>query len=273
VIEDGALRMGLTHVAKLRTATVVPILEARAGAMDKKFTSLADFMTRTGVHQEVLDYLSAAGALDSFDELAVRGKAGVYSATDSDAAVGHNSVAGTLVADRRHLRWESGLRYRPRGEKKGGVRQLALDMPVEQDMVALPKESDWDRMIGEYSATGVYPEGHLMMKVRPHLPENVIRSDEVRNYANGDRISVAGLVIRRQKPNGKTVFITLEDEFGLSPLIIWPTVYQRFKLQIKEPLLLATGTISRREGTMNIVVETIRPISESIPQYHSRDWG
>ncbi|MCH8115425.1 MAG: hypothetical protein IIB25_08105, partial [Chloroflexi bacterium] len=177
------------------------------------------------------------------------------------------------LADRRHLRWESGLRYRPRGEKKDGSRQLAFEMPVEQDMVALPEESSWDRMIGEYSATGVHPEGHLMMKVRPHLPKSVIRSDEVRNHANGDRISVAGLVIRRQKPNGKTVFITLEDEFGHSPLIIWPAVYQRFKLDIKEPLLLATGTISRREGTMNIVVETIKPIPESIPQYHSRDWG
>jgi len=177
------------------------------------------------------------------------------------------------LADRRHLRWESGLRYRPRGEKKDGTRQLAFEMPVEQDMVALPEESEWDRMIGEYSATGVHPEGHLMMQVRPHLPPSVIRSDKVRNHANGDRISVAGLVIRRQKPNGKTVFITLEDEFGHSPLIIWPAVYQRFKLDIKEPLLLATGTISRREGTMNIVVETIKPIPESIPEFHSKDWG
>ena len=274
VIEDGALRMGLTHVAKLRDATAVPILEARDGA--GVFTSLADFMTRTGTQQEVLDYLSAAGALDSFDELAVvKERAGVYSGSSSDsgAGPGPNPDAGTPVADRRHLRWESGLRYRPRGEKKDGSRQLAFEMPVEQDMVALPEESEWDRMIGEYSATGVHPEGHLMMQVRPHLPPNVIRSDEVRNHANGDRISVAGLVIRRQKPNGKTVFITLEDEFGHSPLIIWPAVYQRFKLDIKEPLLLATGTISRREGTMNIVVETIKPIPESIPQYHSRDWG
>ena len=81
------------------------------------------------------------------------------------------------------------------------------------------------------------------------------------------------LARRRQKPNGKTVFLTLEDEFGHSPLIVWPTMYQRFKLEIKESLLLAVGTISRREGTMNIVVENITPIPESIPQFHSRDWG
>jgi len=112
-----------------------------------------------------------------------------------------------------------------------------------------------------------------MKLVRPHLPSNVIPSSEVRNYANGDRISVAGLVIRRQKPSGKTVFVTLEDEFGHSPLIVWPAVYQKLKLIIKEPLLLATGTVSRREGTMNIVVESITAIPESVPGLHSKDWG
>ena len=253
VIENGALRMGLTHVAKLNTATAVPVVKEREA--DGEFVSLANFMSRTGVQQEVLDLLSAAGALDRFDNIA-----------DPDRIP-------PTIADRRHLRWESGLRYRPRGEKKDGSRQLAFEMPVEQDMIALPDESGWDRMIGEYSATGVYPQGHMMEKIRPHLPSTVIRSEEVRNYANGDRISVAGLVIRRQKPNGKTVFITLEDEFGHSPLIVWPTMYQRFKQQIKESLLLATGTVSRREGTMNIVVENITPIEESIPQFHSRDWG
>ncbi|MBC8452836.1 MAG: error-prone DNA polymerase, partial [Chloroflexi bacterium] len=253
VIENGALRMGLTHVAKLRAATSAPIIEARD--VGGEFVSLANFMSRTGIQQEIIDILSASGALDQFDDIAD---------PDRDPPT---------IADRRHLRWESGLRYRPRGVKKDGSRQLAFEMPVEQDMVALPEESGWDRMIGEYSATGVYPQGHLMAKIRPHLPSNVIRSEEVRNCANGDRISVAGLVIRRQKPNGKTVFVTLEDEFGHSPLIVWPAMYQRFKLQIKESLLLATGTVSRREGTMNIVVENITPIPESIPEFHSKDWG
>ena len=256
IIENGALRMGLIHVAKLKSATSEPILEARAYTKEGKFTSLADFMTRTGIQQQILDYLSAAGALDCLEEPPRR--------PDLDSPV---------VADRRQLRWESGLRYRPRGEKKDGSRQMAFEIPVEQDMVALPKESDWDRMIGEYLSCGVYPEGHLMAKIRPYLPQNVKCSNEIRNYANGDRISVAGLVIRRQKPNGKTVFLTLEDEFGHSSLIIWPVVYRRLKLEIKKPLLLATGTVSRREGTMNIVVETITSISKSIPQFHSRDWG
>ena len=112
-----------------------------------------------------------------------------------------------------------------------------------------------------------------MQKIRPYLPKNVIPSEEVKNQRNGERVSVAGLVIRRQKPNGKTIFITLEDEFGHSPLIIWEPTYQQFKLQIKESLLIATGLVSRRDSTINIIVETIVPIQKSIPQLQSKDWG
>ena len=253
VIENGALRMGLTHIAHINTSTATPVIEEReAGG---KFISLANFISRTGLEQRILDLISSAGAFDRFGE-----------------AYGISSEASNIV-NRRYLRWELGLRYQPRRAKRDGARQLALELPVCQDMVKLPTESDWDRMIGEYRATGVYTQGHLMQKIRPYLPKNVIPSEEVKNQRNGERVSVAGLVIRRQKPNGKTIFITLEDEFGHSPLIIWEATYQQFKLQIKESLLIATGLVSRRDSTINIIVETIVPIQKSIPQLQSKDWG
>ena len=172
-----------------------------------------------------------------------------------------------IPADRRLLRWEVGLRYRPVG------RQLAFEMPVEQDMVALPEETDWDRMIGEYRTTGVHPDGHLMAHIRPSLPKEVVRSDRLSEYPEGARVTVAGLVIRRQRPSGKATFITLEDEFGQSPLIIWPSVYKRIRLKTTEPVLIARGAISRREGTCNIVVEDLEPIPTNAPALKTKDWG
>ena len=102
-----------------------------------------------------------------------------------------------------------------------------------------------------------------MTQIRSHLPSKVAQSNEVRNYANGEQISVAGLVIRRQRPSSKTIFLTLEDEFGHSPLLIWARDYKRLKPLIKHSLILATGNVSRREGTMNIIVQTIIPIPKS----------
>ena len=262
--ESGAIRMGLTHVGKISTSTAASILKERCTISGKRpFISLSDFISRTGVPLEILNSLSAAGALDSFDGLRIK----TTGSPNSDC----NSNTKTI--DRRLLRWESGLRHRRRGKKKDGSHQLALEMPIEQDMVALPKESDWERMIGEYATIGMYPEGHLMTQIRSHLPSKVAQSDEVRNYANGEQISVAGLVIRRQRPSSKTIFLTLEDEFGHSPLLIWARDYKRLKPLIKQSLILATGSVSRREGTMNIIVQTITPIPKSIPQFHSHDWG
>ena len=56
----------------------------------------------------------------------------------------------------------------------------------------------------------------------------------------------------------KTVFIALEDETGHIPLVVWPKVYQRYKRELASPLVLATGTVARREGSFNIVVATAK---------------
>jgi len=68
---------------------------------------------------------------------------------------------------------------------------------------------------------------------------------------------VAGLAIRRQRPLGKTVFVTLEDEFGHIPLVVWPKVYEQYRLVLRESVLIVKGEISRREGTMNVAVKHV----------------
>ena len=82
----------------------------------------------------------------------------------------------------------------------------------------------------------------------------------------------AGLVIRRQRPHRKVVFITLEDEFGHIPLMVFPQVYEANEHTFKSPFLIITGRMSRREGTHNIVVESVRPFSALEKAPGSRDW-
>jgi error-prone DNA polymerase len=139
--------------------------------------------------------------------------------------------------------------------------------------IALPLETGWDQMMGEYGPMGMHPQGHIMARLRPTLPASVARSDEISRYEEGGKVTVAGFVIRRQRPSGKATFITLEDEFGHSPLVIWPDVYKRVRLSTVAQLLIATGTVSRREGTLNIVVEDIIPIKSETPVLQTKDWG
>ena len=96
-----------------------------------------------------------------------------------------------------------------------------------------------------------------MALVRPHLGLEVLTSQDVAGLADGAEVTVAGLVIRRQRPLGKAVFVTLEDEFGHISLVVWPKVYERYRLVLREPVLIVRGEISRREGTMNIVAKHV----------------
>ena len=167
---------------------------------------------------------------------------------------------------RRATLWEVGLRYRPVGY------QMALPFPVEQDMAQLPTQSPWDVMLEEYRTLGLHPSGHFMAMLRPYLGEEVLSSQDIVDLEDGMEVTVSGLVIRRQRPLAKAVFITLEDEFGHVPLVVWPKVYQRYRLAIREPVLVVRGEISRREGTMNIAAHHVVGAHEMRNMPKAKSW-
>jgi error-prone DNA polymerase len=143
---------------------------------------------------------------------------------------------------------------------------------VEQDLALLPSLTPWEVMEQEYRTLGLFPSGHIMGKLRPYLPSQVLTSRELPDLVEGEWVTVAGLVIRRQHPLGRAVFMTLEDEYGHIPLLVWPKVYERLRLVLREPLLLARGIVSRQDGTMNIVVQQARRINGLKGLPRAKDW-
>jgi error-prone DNA polymerase len=172
----------------------------------------------------------------------------------------------SLESNRRKVKWEIGLRYRPINT------QLPLPLPVKQDLVELANPDSWERMKDEYNVLSLFPAGHVMSSLRSRFPDYMCCSKDIIRLKDGAEITTAGLVIRRQRPLGKVVFITLEDEFGHIPLMVFPQVYERQEHKFKSPFLIIKGTVSRREGTCNVVVNQVRSFNalEKIPQ--SKDW-
>ncbi len=234
-IEGDALLLGLLGVKGLGESGAGAVLQARRSR--GPFGSLADAMTRTGLRREALEGLVMSGAFDS------------------------------LVPDRRSALWEVGLRYRPAGS------QLALPLPVDQDMADLPPLGGWEAMLAEYRTMGLHPSGHFMAYLRPHVGPEVLPSDQAVEMDEGAPVTVAGLVIRRQHPSAKAVFITLEDEFGHVPLIVWPDVFERYRVVIREPVLKVRGVVSRREGSMNVVASHIESMEAPYPLPKAKNWG
>jgi error-prone DNA polymerase len=89
---------------------------------------------------------------------------------------------------------------------------------------------------------------------------------------NGALLTAAGLVIRRQRPHGKVVFITLEDEFGHIPCMVFSKVYERYEHTFRSAFLTVKGRLTRREGTCNVVINEAEAFSALEKAPTSKNW-
>ena len=97
----------------------------------------------------------------------------------------------------------------------------------------------------------------------PHPPA-CLPHDQLDIPRNGARIAVAGLVLVRQRPGTAkgVIFITLEDETGISNIIVWRKMYERFRRAvIAGRALKVTGRVQREGGVTHIIAEEIEDIS------------
>lgn len=80
----------------------------------------------------------------------------------------------------------------------------------------------------------------------------------------GARVTVAGLVILRQRPGTAkgVIFITLEDETGIVNVIVWRALYERFRRAvIAGRMLRVTGRVQRQSGVTHVIAEEVEDIS------------
>jgi len=235
-IHNESLLLGLLNVLEMGQALASQVVREREER--GPYSSLAAAMQRTGLPRRILENLADAGAFDVFDP------------------------------DRRRVKWEIGLRYQPNHH------QLSLPLPVEPDIIALSPETSWEALVGEYHTLALSPQTNVMAELRHSLPARLKTSRDLVSLKDGDRVEVAGVVIRRQcpwTPSG-VVFFTLEDEYGHIPLVLWQDVYQKYRQVAKEALLTASGQISRRDGTLNVVVSRLRKVRIDAPTLKAKEW-
>ena len=95
-------------------------------------------------------------------------------------------------------------------------------------------------------------------------PPAAIPHDMLDLPPNGARITVAGLVLVRQRPgtaNG-VIFITLEDETTTCNVIVWRKLYETYRRAvISGRMLRITGHIQREGAVCHVIAEIIEDIS------------
>ncbi|MCX6022739.1 MAG: error-prone DNA polymerase, partial [Chloroflexi bacterium] len=136
--------------------------------------------------------------------------------------------------------------------------------------------TDWEKMAADYAVLGMSPKEHPMRFLRPGLPRGVRSSREVADAPDGIRVTTAGLVACRQRPGTAQgfLFVTLEDEFGLTNVIVRPDLYAKARVILRsEPFLIMTGKLQRKEGVVNVLAEAVsvvpKPVALVAPMAHS----
>ncbi|MEM6823752.1 MAG: OB-fold nucleic acid binding domain-containing protein [Pseudomonadota bacterium] len=95
-------------------------------------------------------------------------------------------------------------------------------------------------------------------------PPSCIPHNRLAEVPPGARVAVAGLVLVRQRPGTAkgVIFVTLEDETGVSNVVVWRAIYERFRRAvIAGRCLKVTGRLQREAGITHIVAEDIEDIS------------
>ncbi len=95
-------------------------------------------------------------------------------------------------------------------------------------------------------------------------PPSCLPHDQLDVPPNGARIAVAGLVLVRQRPGTAkgVIFITLEDETGISNVIVWRKMYEKFRRAvISGRALKVTGRVQRESAVTHVIAEQIEDIS------------
>lgn len=139
---------------------------------------------------------------------------------------------------------------------------------VNEVAVRLKKMTAGHEVVEDYSHVGLTLRQHPVSFLREELREGkVLTCAEANTFADKRRIKTAGLVLVRQRPGSAkgVMFITIEDETGVSNLVIWPSVYERNRRIIHAShMLLIEGKVQREGQVVLLVVDKLTDLSDRL---------
>ena len=90
------------------------------------------------------------------------------------------------------------------------------------------------------------------------------RSDGLPGVKSGERVTVAGLVLVRQRPGTAkgVIFMTLEDEAGVANVIVWPKAFERLRAIVLGARFVAvTGKLQNEMGVIHIIADRMQDLT------------
>ena len=133
----------------------------------------------------------------------------------------------------------------------------------EEPTVVLPEMAIGEEVVEDYSSLRLTLRRHPVDLLRPKL-SGAVQAASLLEAANGARISVAGLVLARQRPGTAkgVIFMTLEDETGTANIIVWPKTFERFRrIVLSARLMRVTGKLQREGIVTHLIADRLEDLS------------
>ncbi|MBB5515514.1 error-prone DNA polymerase [Rubricella aquisinus] len=227
-----AVQLGLRQVDGVREDGIARLLAGR----DAPYEDLKDLKTRARLDAGSLRKLAAADAFRS------------------------------IGLDRRAALWEStALRDAPDLPlfTQTGTRDEGAEARVP-----LPQMPTCEHVVADYQTLRLSLKAHPLSFLRRSMAaQGLISTDTLSRTHNGEHVTLAGIVLVRQRPGSAkgVCFITIEDEQGVANLVVWPKVMEAYRPVIMQArLILVRGRVQRDADIIHVVAHHLEDRTDAL---------
>jgi error-prone DNA polymerase len=225
-----AVRLGLRQIVGVKEEDMRRLVERRGQGYD----SVRDLWLRSALTPAALEKLADA---DAFRSLGLDRRQALWAVRGLDR-VGDQDDLPLFIS-------------RPAREAEPDARLAPMPLGAH--------------VVEDYRRLSLSLKAHPTSFMRARLSaRGVLRSDALASVKNNERVTVAGLVLVRQRPGTAkgVIFMTLEDETGVANVIVWPKAFERLRAIVLGARFVAvTGKLQSEQGVIHIVAERMNDLT------------
>jgi error-prone DNA polymerase len=216
-----------------------------------------------GLQREAGERLAQRRPYACVEDLRSRGQLPVHAIQRLAAADAFRSMG----LDRRAALWDSrALRQAP--DLPLFAYAETRDEGTETEPAKLPAMALSEHVVNDYQTIRLSLKAHPMSFLREHYAaRKFIAADQLKRIRDGKRLSIAGLVLIRQRPGSAkgVVFITIEDETGIANLVVWPDVFEKQRKIVMGARLMAVHGIIQKDEEDGVIHVVARKLEDDSP--------
>ena len=231
-----AVRLGFRQVRGLSEEDIRHRLVARRGG---GYGSVRDLWLRSGLTKSDIEKLADA---DGFQSIGLSRREALWAVRALDARSAAEKLPLFDLADR-------------------------ADLQIEPD-VTLPAMLPGEEVIEDYRALSLSLKAHPVAFLRADFAQmGIVRNVDLLTVPSGRKLTIAGLVLVRQRPGSAkgVVFMTLEDETGVSNAIVWPKIFEKYRsIAMGARLVKVRGRLQSANGVIHVVADHLEDLTPSL---------